>query len=67
MGAKPNKIEKQPSKKKSADSNKTAQAKVQTISTGHMAEFETDSESEQESNQEQLDIDVLLNMESNKE
>ena len=67
MGTKPTKIENHPPKKQSADSSKTASAKVQAISTSHIAEFETDSDSEQESDYELLDIDVLLNMESDNE
>ena len=37
---------------------------MQAISARHIAEFETGSESEQENDQEQLDIDVLIYIES---
>ena len=50
-----------------ADSNKISQATVQAISASHMAEFETDSESVQESDQKQLDMNILLNMETDNE
>ena len=40
---------------------------MQAISANHIAEFETDSESEHEDYQEQLDMDILLNMESDNE
>ena len=67
MGAKPIKAGKQPSKKQPADSKQATQAKVQAILQDHIAEFGTDSGSEQESDQKQLDVDILLNMESDNE
>ena len=39
---------------------------MQVISS-HIAEFETGSESEHKDDQEQLDMDILLNMESDEE
>ena len=67
MGAKPTKIERQSSRKQMVCGNQTTEDKLQAISASHIAEFETDSDSEQETNQEQLDIDVLLNVESDNE
>ena len=40
---------------------------MQAISARHMAELETDAESEQAGDQEQLDMHVLLNMQSDNE
>ena len=49
-----------------ADSYKTTQATVHTISS-HMADFETGPKSEHEDDQEQQDMDLLVSMESDNE
>ena len=64
---KANRVGKKPFEKQTTDGDKTTQATVQTISASNMTQLEIDSESEQESDHEQLDMDLLLNMESDNE
>ena len=56
------KAAKNPSRKQTSDSDKTAEVTMHAISESNIAEFE--SESEQQSDQEQIHINILLNMDS---